>query len=81
MNVQFSPVGQQSTVLPLSKRRHVVSDEQQKFLAYELPHEVEFVGQVAESSLKKRSFRGKLINAAAANEDQPSCNKAAADMV
>jgi len=81
MNVQSSPVGQQSTLLPLSKRRHDVSDEQQKFPEYKLPHEVEFVGQVAEPSLKKRSFRGKLISAAAANEDQPSCNKVAAEMV
>lgn len=81
MNVQSWPVGQQSTLLPLSKRRHVVLDEQQKFPEYELPHEVEFVGQVAESSLKKMSFRGKLINAAAANGVQPSCNKAAAEMV
>lgn len=81
MNVQSSPVGQQSTLLPLSKRRHDVSDEQQKFPEYELPHEVEFVGQVAELSLKKRSFRGKSMEAAAANEGQPSCNKAAAEMV
>jgi hypothetical protein len=82
MNVQSSPVGQQRTLLPLSKRRHAVSDEQQKFPEYELPHEVEFVGQVeAESSLKKRSFRGKLMKAAAANEDQPSCNRTAAEMV
>lgn len=81
MNEQSSPVGQQRTLLPLSKRRHVVSDAQQKFPEYELPHEVEFVGQVAELSRMKRSLRGKLINAAAANEDQPSFSKAAAEMV
>lgn len=81
MNVQSSPVGQHKTLLPLSKRRQVVSVEQQKFPEYELPHEVEFVGHVAELSLRKRSSRGKLMDAAAANEDQPSCNKAAAEIV
>lgn len=81
MNEQSSPVGQHKTVLPLSNRRHEVSDEQQKFPEYELPHDVEFAGQVVESSLKKRPLRGMLIEAAAANVDQPSCNKAAAERV